>query len=141
MFQSYTNKQLDNIALDNYEVLRSYCTLLEKEGYWDGPKTVLKQSIYAMLDMYIQTVLIKLALYCRKLGPEEKRFIAELPDINIYDIDPNTVTQQSLIDKADRLFSAPPILLQLCGLRDKNKNSGLMGLFFDALLNIQLAMA
>lgn len=141
MFQSYTNKQLDNIALDNYEVLRSYCTLLEKEGYWDGPKTVLKQSIYAMLDMYIQTVLIKLALYCRKLGPEEMRFIAELPDINIYDIDPNTVTQQSLIDKADRLFSAPPILLQLCGLRDKNKNSGLMGLFFDALLNIQLAMA
>ena len=63
MFQSYTNKQLDNIAHDNYEVLRTYCQTLEREGYWDGVKAVLKQSIYAFLDVYVQTVLVKLALY------------------------------------------------------------------------------
>lgn len=141
MFQSYTDRQLDNIARDNYEVLRSYCGILEKEGYWDGPRSVLKQSIYAMLDMYIQTVLIKLALYCRKLGTEEKRFISELPDINIFEIDPNTVTEQRVYNQVEKFFNAPPILLQLCGLRDKNKSSGLLGLFFDALLNVQLAMA
>lgn len=141
MFGSYTNKQLDDIAHDNYELLRNYCSILEREGYWDGPKTVLKQSIYAMLDMYVQTVLIKLALYCRKLGPEEKRFIAELPDINIYDIDPNVPTESRIIEQAEKFFNSPPILIQLCGLRDQNKDSGIMGLFFDALLNIQLAMA
>ncbi len=57
MFQSYTNKQLNNIARDNYEVLRSYCQILEREGYWDGVKAVMKQSIYAFLDVYVQTVL------------------------------------------------------------------------------------
>lgn len=141
MFQSYTDRQLDNIARDNYEVLRSYCSILEKEGYWDGPRAILKQSIYAMLDMYIQTVLIKLALYCRKLGTDEKRFISELPDINIFEIDPSEVTEQRIYDQVEKFFNAPPILLQLCGLRDKNKESGLLGLFFDALLNVQLAMA
>lgn len=141
MFGSYTNKQLDDIAHDNYELLRNYCSILEREGYWDGPKNVIKQSIYAMLDMYVQTVLIRLALYCRKLGPEEKRFIAELPDINIYDLDPNMPTDKKILEHTERFFNSPPILLQLCGLRDKNKNSGIMGLFFDALLNIQLAMA
>ena len=141
MFGSYTNKQLDDIAHENYELLRNYCAILDCEGYWDGPKNVLKQSIYAMLDMYVQTVLIRLALYCRKLGPEEKRFISELPDINIYDIDPNMPTDKKILEHTERFFKSPPILLQLCGLRDKNKNSGLMGLFFDALLNIQLAMA
>ena len=60
MFQSYTNKQLNNIARDNYEVLRSYCQILEREGYWDGVKAVMKQSIYAFLDVYVQTVLINL---------------------------------------------------------------------------------
>ncbi len=141
MFQSYTNKQLDNIARENYEVLRSYCSILENEGYWDGPKVVMKQSIYAILDMYVQTVLVKLSLYCRKLGREEKLFISELPDINIYDIDPDASTDQRILNQADKLFNSPPILLQLCGLRDINKKSGLLGLFFDALLNIQLAMA
>ncbi len=141
MFQSYTNKQLDNIAHDNYEVLRSYCQILEREGYWDGVRAVLKQSIYAFLDLYVQTVLIKMSLFCHKLESEEKRFISELPDINMFDIDPNKPTEQRVFEETDKIFDSPPILLQLCGLRDIKKQSGLLSLFFDALLNIQLAMA
>ncbi len=141
MFQSYTNKQLDNIAHDNYEILRKYCQTLEVEGYWDGVKAVLKQSIYAFLDVYVQTVLVKLALYCHKLDRDEKRFISELPDINMFDIDPNEPMEQRVLDETDKIFNSPPILLQLCGLRDLKMKTGMQSLFFDALLNIQLAMA
>ncbi len=141
MFQSYTNKQLNNIARDNYEVLRSYCQILEREGYWDGVKAVMKQSIYAFLDVYVQTVLIKLSLYCHKFDTDEKRFIANITDINMFDIEPNEPIEQRVLDETDKIFNSPPILIQICGLRDMKKNSGLQSLFFDALLNIQLAMA
>lgn len=141
MVQSYTKRQLDNIAHDNYEILRTYCGILEREGYWEGPKSVLKQSIYAMLDMYVQTVLIRLALFCGRLGHDEIRFIADLPDINIYELDSMLPVESRVLSQTERFFESPPILLQLCGLRDKNRETGILGLFFDALLNIQLAMA
>lgn len=138
---SYSNKQLDNIARDNYELLRAYCSLLEREGYWDGPRNVLRQSIYVMLDMYVQTVLVRLAVFCGRLREEDKRFIADLPDINVYEIGNDPNDDKRIDEQTERFFKSPPILLQLCGLRDVNKGSGLLGLFFDALLNIQLSLA
>ena len=138
---SYSNKQLDNIARDNYEVLRAYCAVLEREGYWEGPRNVLRQSIYVMLDMYIQTVLLKLVMFCGRLREEDMRFIADLPDINVFEIASAETDDKRIEEQAEKFFNSPPILLQLCGLRDVNKGSGLLGLFFDALLNIQLALA
>ncbi|MBO4414479.1 MAG: AAA family ATPase [Lachnospiraceae bacterium] len=138
---SYSNKQLDNIARDNYELLRAYCAMLEREGYWDGPRNVLRQSIYVMLDMYVQTVLVRLAVFCGRLREEDKRFIADLPDINVYEIGGDPSDDKRINEQTERFFKSPPILLQLCGLRDVNKGSGLLGLFFDALLNIQLSLA
>ena len=138
---SYSNEQLDNIAHDNYEVLRAYCAILEREGYWDGPRSVLRQSIYVLLDMYVQTVLLRLAIFCDRLNKEDNRFIADLPDINVYEIGTREEDNKRIEEQTDRFFKSPPILLQLCGLRDLNKGSGLLGLFFDALLNIQLALA
>lgn len=141
MIKNYSAKQLNNIAKDNYEVLRGYCSLLEREGYWEGPKAVLKQSIFAILDMYVQTVLIRLCVYCGTLGSAERRFISDLTDINIYEIDPMVEPDDRIISEAERFFESPPILLQLCGLRDHQHESGILGLFFDGLLNIQLAMS
>ncbi len=141
MIASYTREQLNNIARDNYRILREYCALLEKEGYWDGPRAVLRQSIYSILDMYLQTVLIQLALYCGKVVNEERRMIANLPEVNIYDVKEDEELDERILSESDRFFNSPPILLQLCGLRDKHHGSGIMGLFFDALLNIQLSLA
>ena len=121
--------------------MRSYCAVLEREGYWDGPRNVLKQSIYVMLDMYVQTVLLRLAFFCNRLRKEDRRFIADLPDINVYELTTSSSDDKRISEQTDRFFKSPPILLQLCGLRDMNKGSGLLGLFFDALLNIQLALA
>ncbi|MBO7634306.1 MAG: AAA family ATPase, partial [Lachnospiraceae bacterium] len=59
----------------------------------------------------------------------------------MFDIDPNEPMEQRVLDETDKIFSSPPILLQLCGLRDLKMKTGMQSLFFDALLNIQLAMA
>lgn len=141
MFHAYNEKQLEHIAHDNYEVLRSYCAILEREGYWEGPRTIMKQSIYCILDMYVQTVLIKLAIYCGKLSDAETGFIADLPDINVYGLEKGEAVKADVLKRIDKFFEAPPILLQLCGLRDINKSSGILSLFFDALLNVQLSLA
>ena len=39
------------------------------------------------------------------------------------------------------MVSSPPILMQLCGIRDNEKASFFSGYFFDSVLNIMLSMA
>ena len=141
MAHSYTRQQLDAIARENYGLLISYCNILESEGYWETPGSILRQSIRSILDMYVQTVLIRFALYCEKLGPEERRFIASVTDSNVYEISPDKEVSERVLSEVGRFYDSPPILLQLCGLRDNSCGSGLIGLFFDALLNIELSMA
>ncbi len=141
MQSSYQRAQLNKIASDNYETLRHYCSLLEREGYWDGPAKVLDQSVYDFLDVYVQCVLVKLADFCGKLGPEERDFIGNLTRVNALGIDSQSDIGEHTLATIDRIFSSPPILFQLFGLRDQEKKTSVMGLFFDALLNIQLALA
>ena len=141
MAHSYTRAQLDAIARENYGLLISYCNILESEGYWETPGNILRQSIRSILDMYVQTVLIRFALYCQKLGPEERRFIANITDTNVYEISQDKEVSDRVVAEVGRFYDSPPILLQLCGLRDNSCGSGLIGLFFDALLNIELSMA
>lgn len=141
MAHTYTRQQLDRIAQDNYRLLCSYCNILEEEGYWETPGNMLHQSIDAILDMYLQTVLLRFAVYCDKLGIEERRFISKLTTNNVFEINPTVPVDDRVLDESKRFFDSPPILLQLCGLRDNAAKSGLIGLFFDALLNIQLSMA
>lgn len=138
---TYSKVQLNTIAKDNYNVLRSYCAVLEAEGYWEGPVKILNLSIYAMLDMYLQTVLINFVKFCGTPEPADLEFIASIPDTNVFEIDPEAGLSKKAENEATKLFKAPPILLQICGLRDKTRGSGYLGLFFDGLLNIQLSMA
>ncbi len=137
----YTKEQLFRIAGDNYRTLRNYCTILEAEGYWDGAANVLNLSIYDMLDLYIQSVLVQLTIVCNSFTENEAEFIAGIPQKNILNIKIGSKLEEASINEADRVINAPPILLQLTGWRDNEKNTGLTGLFFDALLNIQLSMA
>ncbi|MCR5432066.1 MAG: AAA family ATPase [Lachnospiraceae bacterium] len=141
MAHSYSRAQLDAIARDNYGLLVSYCNILESEGYWSTPGSILHQSIRSILDMYVQTVLIRFALYCQKLGSEERKFIANVTDTNVYEISSDDDVSDRVLAETQRFYESPPILLQLCGLRDNRCGSGLIGLFFDALLNIELSMA
>lgn len=140
MSQGYSKNKLFQIGKDNYRALSGYCDVLLQEGYWEKPESILKHTIFDMLDLYIQSVLIELADACNCFHTEERRYITEIPLHNMIGMN-EEVLQEELVSQAQKVLKAPPILLQLCSLRDIEHSSSIAGMFFDALLNILLAMA
>ena len=139
--QLYTNPKLHRIAKENYRVLSRYCDLLEREGYWENPEKVLHKTIQEELDFYVQSVLVCCAAHLQRLNKDELQFIAVTVNTDCLGVLQETEDIQTLVGRASLELKNPPILIQLCGLRDKEKDSGLTGLFFDALMNIMLALA
>lgn len=141
MDQAYFNAKYYQIGKDEYKNLTRYCKILLDEGYWDKPSKVLDKNIEEMLALYVQAVLVQLALWNNCFREEEHKFISNIPDKNILlnkeiDYDRNDIKQTT-----ERIIKAPPILLQLCSLRDMEKSTDLICLFLDSLYNILLAMA
>ena len=61
---SYTAIELLQMGRTNYEKLVKYCTNLESEGFWEQARQVMKQSSTEVLDRYVQSVLMTLAVHC-----------------------------------------------------------------------------
>lgn len=138
---SYSNERLLEFAKKNYNRLVDICKILEKEGYWEQPQQVIDKTVYETLNLYIQAMLINLSVYCGRLMDSQKKFIKELPDENAIGLDEDGQSNGKVIDSAKRLDFSPPLLLQLCGVRDREKHTAITSLFFDGLLNIMLALA
>ena len=60
---AYSNKELFEIAKDNYQTLVFHCVKLHTEGYWTDPERLLKQTIRQQLDLYLQAVLLMFAAH------------------------------------------------------------------------------
>lgn len=139
--QSYSYVKILDIARNNYKALLKLCELLEKEGYWDKPKEILKQEIQVVLDMYIQAHLLHYARYCSVLSDDNLKFIFELSQYNLFQLSIDSNDMETLNHKMKKNIEAPPILLQLCGLRDIERQSGISGIFFDTFLNLLVCYA
>lgn len=135
----YSDKELFKIAEENYRKLRLFCETLDLEGYWNEPEAFLHKSIYEMLDMYVQSVLLNLTIYCGRCRGEERRFIMDLPTENLLQCVEGGDLKEETIVVANRLMKNPPIILQLCGVRDSEKKSFFSSYFFDSLVNIMLS--
>ncbi len=138
---AYPNEKLYAIAKENYDILRDYCIVLEEEGYWQHPQMILNRQIEDFLALYIQALLVQLADYIQAGDAETLRMIVEVTNQNPLGIETETGITGENAEEAKKLVLAPPILLQLCSLRDVEHHSSMTGLFFDALLNIIFAMA
>lgn len=137
----YTDEKLFEIAKESYQNMHKYCETLDIEGYWKEPEAYLHQTIYNMLDMYLQAVLLNLSIYCGRCRTEEKRFIINLPAENVlHCVDEGDLPEETLL-LANRLLKNPPILLQLCGVRDAEKNSFFSSYFMDSLFNILISIS
>lgn len=142
MQQNLSENKLNQIARENYNILSRYCVVLHEEGYWEQPYKILKKPILEMLDLYIQSCLIEVAVACnRNLNQAQLHLIATLTNENPLGITNEEGVTQEMISTAQRHMTSPPILLQLAGLRDLRKESTMAGLFFDAILNILLVMS
>lgn len=125
----------------NYEKLVQYCENLEKNGFWEQARQVMKQSSTDVLDRYVQSVLMKLAVHCGEVLENQKEYISLITNSNPLEIQPGEEVAEQTIQDSIRFCDFPPILLQLCGVYDKDfrKNTGEE--FLDAFLNILLCMA
>lgn len=139
--RTYPNEKLHKIAKENYRILSHYCWILEAEGYWQQPEAVLGRTIYEFLAVYVQVMMVQLAVYMKAGDIETLGMVAGIDRANPLGIQAEKgLTEQNLAE-ARRLGMSPPILLQLCSLRDVEKHSSMTGLFFDALMNILISLA
>ena len=137
----YSNDTLVELAKKNYERLTAYCSLLDEEGYWKQPQQVLKHSVQEFLDLYLQAVLLTFGMECNRLEENEKEFIQEIPNNKMIDLKLWEEEDEELRRKLKAVLNSPPILLQLCGVRDVEQDSDISAYFFDNFLNILLSLA
>lgn len=143
MQKSYTNQQLRRIAGDNYQLLSDYCALLTAEGYFSKAEEILCLSVEEVLDLYVQSLLVQFLVFGKRLNAEEVFFAAGVTRQDMLGLkeawEAGDMTEA--VTRAAKFLETPPILLQLFGLRDQEKEKGVTGLFFDSLLNIMICLA
>ena len=140
MTTAYSNQQLYHMAGENYRTLKTFCSLLETEGYWEQAEKVLHMKSEEVLELYVQSLLVCFAVYCKHMNKTEKDFIVSLSERNELSFTEET-EDSKVFEAAERFQKNPPILYQLLSLRDVEHDSGTAGLFFDGILNIMLCLS
>lgn len=136
------NELLYQIAGQNYKKLVSFCELLDLEGYWKTPAECLKKTIIEMLDLYIQSFLLQYAIKYNRFEGECIHFMIALPEYNVLQLTEDTEeVSEDIRYQSKKMYQSPPILLQLCGLRDKEKCSRMSCQFYDATMNVLLSFS
>ncbi len=138
---SYTAIELLQIGRTNYEKLVGYCKILETEGFWEQARQVMKQSSTDVLDRYVQSVLMTLAVRCGELLDNQKEYIQLITDSNPLGIEAGVEVDEKTISDCERFTTFPPVLMQLCGVYDQQFHANSGECFLDAFLNILLCMA
>lgn len=141
MVQGYSNEELFSVAKENYHTILYHCKVLEMEGYWGEPEKLLKYTISEALDMYVQAFLLLYPVYNNRFTKEERQFVLSVPDRNLLEIPEEGPISEECIAHAEKLISSPPILIQLCSLKDCRNDTNLTEMFVNTMLNIFLAMA
>ena len=135
----YSNEKLFEIANESYQNMVLFCETLDLEGYWEDAASYLHRDIYEMLDMYLQAVLLNLNIYCGTNGTTQRCFLTKIPNKNILECTIEGDMPEEALIAANKLLRTPPVLLQLCGLRDAEKGSFFSSYFMDSLVNILLS--
>ena len=143
MQKQYSNEQLHRIAEDNYRLLSEYCTELDREGYFTKAGKILHLSMEEVLDLYVQSLMVQLLVFGKRLNEEEVLFAAGLTKQDILGLRAAWIAGDlsDAVKRSAKFLEAPPILLQLLCLRDQEKHIGVTGLFFDALLNVMICLS
>jgi stage V sporulation protein K len=139
--QAYSNRSLFEIARENYKTLIKHCEDLLEEGYWEKPAEILKQSVFDVLDIYVQAILVSYAVNSKHFMKEDIEFILSTVESNHFALNPEKSIDENVVEQVERMLASPPILLQLCDLRDQEKGTRSAETFFETLINILLAMS
>ncbi len=137
----YSDEKLFELGKANYDKLVLYCTRIEEKGFWTQAEQVIKQSSTDVLDIYVQSVLMNLAVHCGEILDSQREFLRIITVTNPLCIPAEGKIKRSVYNQSRRLYELPPVLIQLCGLYDKKNKADMTQYFLDAFLNILLCMA
>lgn len=137
----YSDEKLFELGRVNYDKLVLYCTRIEEKGFWTQAEQVMKQSSTQILDIYVQSVLMNLAVHCGEILDSQREFMRIITVSNPLCIPEEGRIKRSVYNESRRFYELPPVLIQLCGLYDKKNKADMTEYFLDAFLNILLCMA
>lgn len=138
---SLSNDGLLKLARQNYNKLIEICDSLNASGYWEQPQQILKMSIYQMLDTYLQAVLVQISLRANGFGGDESKYTLHLMDSNPYELKEGVYELDAKVIAAmQRVLKSPPIILQLCGVYDREQHTRLAAVAFDSIMNVVLGV-
>lgn len=138
--QSLSNERLMELGRVNYKKLKDICDDLSCAGYWEEPEKIIKLPIHEMLDTYLQAVLVQISLQANGFGVEESKYTLQIMDSNPYELKLNGSVEQTVLCAMKRVLKSPPIILQLCGVYDRERNTRLSGVVFDCFINVVLGI-
>ena len=136
----YSHQNLFDLGRENYKKLVSYCHILENGGFWSQARQVMKQSSTQVLDLYVQSVLVSLAVHCGDIVESQREYILAVTDTNPLDIPDSGKISEEIIQYAQKTEKMPPVLIQLCGVYDGHGREHMALHFLDAMFNVFLCM-
>ena len=104
-------------------------------------RQVMKKTSMQVLDLYVQSVLINFVVKCTDtVEGQQREFIRLVTKTNPLGIPENGNIEQKTITESRQYYELPPVLLQLCGLYDKERKEIMTEYFLDSFLNILLCI-
>ena len=137
----YTGDEICAMGQKYYHSLAKICKRLEKQGYWREAENMMKQSAAEVLDLYVQSVLVELAVRLDNISDGQKEYIRCLTQTNPLEISPDAeILEQSVVHYAEKYAAMPPILIPICGVYDRHLKEEQAVLFLDNVINVLLCM-
>ena len=137
----YTGDEICAMGQKYYHSLAKICKRLENQGYWREAENMMKQSAAEVLDLYVQSVLVELAVRLDNISDGQKEYIRCLTQTNPLEISPDAeILEQSVVHYAEKYAAMPPILIQICGVYDRHLKEEQAVLFLDNVINVLLCM-
>lgn len=137
----YTGDEICAMGQKYYHSLAKICKRLEKQGYWREAENMMKQSAAEVLDLYVQSVLVELAVRLDNISDGQKEYIRCLTQTNPLEISLDAeILEQSVVHYAEKYAAMPPILIQICGVYDRHLKEEQAVLFLDNVINVLLCM-
>ena len=122
-----------------YEQMADACSLLVESGNW---QRVGASDITLFLNMYTQSLLLKLAQHTGTPSPAMLRFIAEIPSRDVLSVGKASAEAALNIGYKNRSFAeGTPLLLRCCVAMDDKDGTGSAQQFVDGVSKLLYAAA
>ena len=137
----YSQAEIIAMGRQYYQKLVKICGDIEQEGYWRQAESVMKQSVYQILDLYVQALMVGLAVHMESVSEAQWEYMHSITDSDPLELvsQQNKLTDETM-KYAEKYAEMPPVLIQICGVYDTKGDTKYAAVFMDTLINVLLCM-